>query len=150
MQESTVYLGRAPTVGPYALQASGKVRDIYAVDDEHLLFVTSDRVSAFDVIMPRGVPNKGRVLTSIAAHWFERTSDLIPNHLVSTDVGDLAGLGDEEVERLRGRTMLVQRCAPTTVEWVVRGYIAGSGWKEYQRTGAICGHALPAGALQDL
>ena len=141
----TVYTGRHESLGPIRLKNSGKVRDIYEVDDQHLLFVTSDRVSAFDVIMPQGIPHKGRVLTSIAAHWFERTADIVPNHLVSTDVAQVPGLPAEHHEELRGRIMLVRRCVPTTVEWVLRGYIVGSGWKEYQKVGSICGVALPAG-----
>jgi phosphoribosylaminoimidazole-succinocarboxamide synthase len=145
MHTPDVYLGRAPKLGRLALQSSGKVRDIYAVDREHLLFVTSDRVSAFDVVIPQGIPAKGRVLTAIAAHWFERTRDVIENHLVSTRVEDVAGLTAEEHELLRGRVMLVRRAQPTAVEWVVRGYLAGSGWKEYQRSGTVCGIALPGG-----
>jgi phosphoribosylaminoimidazole-succinocarboxamide synthase len=121
------------------------VRDIYEVDPRHLLFVTSDRVSAFDVVMPQGIPHKGRVLTAIAAHWFARTQDVIPNHLVSTRPEDVAGLGAEERELVRGRMMLVKRAQPTSVEWVVRGYLAGSGWKEYQKSGTVCGIALPKG-----
>jgi phosphoribosylaminoimidazole-succinocarboxamide synthase len=140
-----VYAGRAPRLGRLALKNSGKVRDIYEVDADHLLFVTSDRVSAFDVVMPQGIPHKGRVLTAIAAHWFERTRDVIANHLVSTRVEDVAGLGAAEHELLRGRIMLVKRAQPTSVEWVVRGYLAGSGWKEYQKSSTVCGIALPAG-----
>jgi phosphoribosylaminoimidazole-succinocarboxamide synthase len=141
----TVYFGRAPRLGRLTLLVSGKVRDIYAVDPQHLLFVTSDRVSAFDVVMPQGIPHKGQVLTAIAAHWFERTRDVIANHLVSTRVEDVPGLGAKEHEALNGRVMLVQRCEPTSVEWVVRGYLAGSGWKEYQASGTVCGVALPKG-----
>ena len=141
----SVYLGRQAAFGALRLKHSGKVRDIYEVDAEHLLFVTSDRVSAFDVVMPQGIPHKGRVLTAVAAHWFRRTADIIPNHLVSTEVADVAGLPREFHDGLRGRIMLVQRCKPTTVEWVVRGYICGSGWKEYQKSGSICGVALPPG-----
>ena len=140
-----VYLGRAKKVGKLELLSSGKVRDIYAFDAEHLLFVTSDRVSAFDVIMPQGIPGKGRVLTSIAAYWFATTKDVVPNHLVSTDVERVPGLSSAEKERLRGRIMLVKRAQPTTVEWVVRGYLAGSGWKEYQKTQSVCGIPLPKG-----
>ena len=95
--------------------------------------------------MPQGIPSKGRVLTAIAAHWFERTKDVIANHLVSTRVEDVPGLGPKEHELLRGRIMLVQRAQPTTVEWVVRGYLAGSGWKEYQKSSTVCGIALPKG-----
>ena len=141
----SVYTGREEKVGDLELLSSGKVRDTYAVDDAHVCFVTSDRVSAFDVLMPQGIPHKGRVLTAVAAHWFARTKDIVPNHLVSTRVEDLPGLSPGEVEALRGRVMLVRRCEPTTVEWVVRGYIAGSGWKEYERTGSVCGLPLPAG-----
>ena len=143
-----VYMGRAQALGNLTLLHAGKVRDVYAVDDQHLLFVTSDRVSAFDVLMPQGIPGKGRVLTQIAAYWFDRTRDIVPNHLVSTSVDDLpasAGLDPDTRAHLDGRVMLVQRCEPTTVEWVVRGYLAGSGWKEYQRAGTVCGIPLPDG-----
>jgi phosphoribosylaminoimidazole-succinocarboxamide synthase len=145
MSLQDVYPGRAPRLGRLALKNSGKVRDIYEVDAEHLLFVTSDRVSAFDVVMPQGIPHKGRVLTAIAAHWFQRSKDVIPNHLVSTRVEDVPGLTAKEHELLRGRIMLVQRAEPTTIEWVVRGYLAGSGWKEYQRSSTVCGIPLPKG-----
>ncbi|MCZ6597732.1 MAG: phosphoribosylaminoimidazolesuccinocarboxamide synthase [Planctomycetota bacterium] len=140
-----VYLGRKERLGALELLASGKVRDIYTVDADHLLFVTSDRVSAFDVVMRQGIPHKGRVLTAVAEHWFERTADLFPNHLVGTDVADVPRLPAEEHDALRGRVMLVRRCEPTTVEWVVRGYITGSGWKEYQAKGSVCGIPLPSG-----
>jgi len=143
--KDSVYLGRAPRLGPLALVHSGKVRDIYAVDPERLLFVTTDRVSAFDVVMPQGIPHKGKVLTAIAAHWFERTRDVIPNHLLSTRVEDVPGLTAVDQKALRGRIMLVRKAQPTTVEWVVRGYIAGSGWKEYQKAGTVCGIPLPKG-----
>jgi phosphoribosylaminoimidazole-succinocarboxamide synthase len=145
MSHSDVYLGRTPRLGRLVLRASGKVRDIYEVDAQHLLFVTSDRVSAFDVVMPQGIPHKGQVLSAISAHWFERTRDIVPNHLVSTQVEDVPDLGPKERELLRGRVMLVQRAEPTSVEWVVRGYLAGSGWKEYQKSGTVCGVALPKG-----
>lgn len=140
-----VYLGRTPKIGQLELLASGKVRDIYTVDQDRLCFVTSDRISAFDVMMPQGIPGKGRILTSVAAHWFAHTEDIIPNHLISTDVNDIPGLSDSDRDLLRGRIMLVQRCEPTSVEWVVRGYICGSGWKDYQKTGSICGIELPQG-----
>jgi phosphoribosylaminoimidazole-succinocarboxamide synthase len=140
-----VYLGRDG--GPPGMEriATGKVRDIFAIGSDRLLFVTTDRVSAFDVIMKEGVPGKGRVLTAISAHWFERTREVIPNHLLSTRVEDVPGLDDTWRERLRGRIMLVKRAEPSTVEWVVRGCIAGSGWKEYQKSGTVCGIPLPAG-----
>ncbi|MEX1023526.1 MAG: phosphoribosylaminoimidazolesuccinocarboxamide synthase [Planctomycetota bacterium] len=145
MELAQGHQGRAPRLGSLDLVASGKVRDLYAVDDERLLFVTSDRVSAFDVILPRTIPHKGRVLTSIAAHWFERTRDLVPNHLLSTDPADVPGLDRDLRRELAGRIMLVRRAEPTSVEWVVRGYLAGSGLKEYRATGAISGQALPPG-----
>jgi phosphoribosylaminoimidazole-succinocarboxamide synthase len=145
MNATDVYLGRDTRLERLRLVNSGKVRDIYEVDDQRLLFVTSDRVSAFDVIMPQGIPHKGRVLTAIAAHWFEQTRDVIPNHLLSTRVEDVPGLTAREQDLLRGRIMLVQRAKPTTVEWVVRGYIAGSGWKEYQKKSTVCGIPLPGG-----
>ncbi|MBM3989664.1 MAG: phosphoribosylaminoimidazolesuccinocarboxamide synthase [Planctomycetes bacterium] len=142
-----IYLGRERAIPGVTWLASGKVRDIYAVDAEHLLFVTSDRMSAFDVIMNEGVPFKGAVLTMLAAHWFEKTRDIVPNHLVSTSVDDVEGLSDEWRDRLRGRVMLVHRAQPTPIEWVVRGYLAGSGLKEYQRSRSVCGIALPEGLV---
>lgn len=140
-----LYLGRADAPPGFALVHSGKVRDVYALDAERLLFVATDRVSAFDVVMEEGVPEKGRVLSALSAWWFERTRDVVANHLVSTRVEDVPGLDAAWRERLRGRVQVVRRCAPTPVEWVVRGYVAGSGWKDYQRTRSICGVALPAG-----
>jgi len=148
MTTQELYLGREREIPGLDFVASGKVRDIYALDEQHLLFVTTDRVSAFDVIMNEGIPYKGAVLTSITAWWFERTRDLIANHLVSTSVDDVEGLSPAWRDRLRGRVMLVRRCQPTTVEWVVRGYITGSGWKEYQKVGSVCGVELPAGLQQ--
>jgi phosphoribosylaminoimidazole-succinocarboxamide synthase len=143
------YLGarRAPEPGLGHLEflGAGKVRDLYALDDQHLLFVTSDRISAFDVVFDEGVPHKGRVLTAIAAFWFARTAHLVPNHLVTTDVDAVRGLDTATRERLAGRVMVVRRAQPTPVEWVVRGYLAGSGWKEYQASGGLWGEALPRG-----
>jgi phosphoribosylaminoimidazole-succinocarboxamide synthase len=145
MTVQTLYLGREREIPGLDFVNSGKVRDIYATPAGDLLFVTSDRVSAFDVIMNEGIPFKGEVLTRIAAWWFQETADLIPNHLLSTRVEDVPGLDAEWQDRLRGRIMLVKRAQPTTVEWVVRGYVAGSGWKEYQKSGTICGIPLPDG-----
>lgn len=142
---STAYLGRDDAPPGLERVASGKVRDVYRLDDDHLLFVTTDRVSAFDVVMDEGIPDKGRVLTHIAAHWFGATAHLVENHLVSTDVGAVPGLDAAWTDRLRGRVMVVRRATPDPVEWVVRGYLAGSGWKEYQRSGTVCGIPLPAG-----
>ena len=148
MQTNNAYLGRNEDIPGLKLIASGKVRDIYEINEEHLLFVTTDRISAFDVIMNEGVPNKGKVLTTITAWWFEQTADIIQNHIVSTDVNDVDGLDDHWKEQLHGRVLIVKRAQPTPVEWVIRGYIVGSGWKEYQSTQSICGIALPAGLEQ--
>jgi phosphoribosylaminoimidazole-succinocarboxamide synthase len=117
--------------------ASGKVREIYEAPDRTLLLVASDRISTYDVVHPTPIPDKGKVLTGLSTFWFERTTEIIPNHLVSvTD-----GVPDE----VRGRAMLVRRLEMLTVECVVRGYITGSGWKDYQQTGAVCGIELPSG-----
>lgn len=140
-----MYLGRTDGPPGYALVHSGKVRDVYALDERHLLFVATDRVSAFDVVMREGVPSKGRVLSALSAHWFEKTRDVVPNHLVSTRVEDVPKLDAAWRDVLRGRVQIVRRARPTPVEWVVRGYVAGSGWKDYQKTQSICGVALPAG-----
>ena len=145
--KSTPYLGREDRPTALKRVASGKVRDVYELDARHLLFVTTDRVSAFDVVMNEGIPQKGVVLTAISAWWFEHTRDVIENHLVSTRVEDVPGLDARWRERLRGRIMIVRRAQPTTVEWVVRGYLAGSGFKEYQKKQSVCGVPLPAGLL---
>jgi phosphoribosylaminoimidazole-succinocarboxamide synthase len=129
---------------------SGKVRDLYAVGDDRLLLVASDRLSAFDVVLPTPIPDKGRVLTGISRFWFDRTRDLVANHLVGVAPEDIpagsAGLADDtERDELRGRMMLCRRVEPLKIEVIVRGYLAGSGWKDYGRTGAVCGIPLPAG-----
>ena len=144
-QQNGLWLGGAQAQLPFPLLASGKVRDVYELDAQHLLFVTSDRVSAFDVVMREGVRDKGRVLTAISAWWFERTRDIVENHLVSARVEDVPKLDSAQRQALRGRTLVVRRAQPSSVEWVVRGWMAGSGWKEYQKKGSICGVALPAG-----
>jgi phosphoribosylaminoimidazole-succinocarboxamide synthase len=125
---------------------SGKVRDLFEVDDR-LLLVASDRLSAFDVVLPTPIPDKGRVLTGISRFWFERTTDIVANHLLSSSPDDLpAGYADEAGKReLRGRMMLCRRAKVVPIEIIVRGYVAGSGWKDYKRTGAICGIKLPEG-----
>jgi len=116
--------------------AQGKVRDIYAVGDDQLLLVTSDRISTYDAVHPTPIPDKGKVLTGLSCFWFERTGQIVPNHLVSyTDVPD----------EVRGRGLLVERLEMAQVECVVRGYITGSGWKDYQSSGAVCGIDLPSG-----
>ncbi len=125
----------------------GKVRDIYDVG-EYLLIVTSDRISAFDVIMEEGIPNKGYVLTEISKFWFSQMEDIIPNHIVSTEVDDFPAVTHQYREQLEGRSMLVKKAQPLAVECIVRGYLSGSGWKEYQQCGSICGIALPAGLRQ--
>ena len=125
---------------------SGKVRDLFEVGDR-LLLVASDRLSAFDVVLPTPIPDKGRVLTGLSRFWFGRTADVIPNHLMGTDPAELpAGFTDEAGRReLRGRMMLCRRAKVLPVEVIVRGYVAGSGWQDYRRTGSICGVQLPDG-----
>ena len=125
---------------------SGKVRDLYAVDDERLLLVASDRLSAFDVVLPTPITDKGRVLTGLSRFWFDRTRPIVPNHLLSTDPADLpAGFLGESAEALRGRMLLCRRATVLPIEIVVRGYLSGSGWKEYRTTGSVCGVRLPSG-----
>jgi phosphoribosylaminoimidazole-succinocarboxamide synthase len=126
------------------LIARGKVRDNYAVGSDRMLMVASDRLSAFDVVMQQPIPGKGRVLTRLALLWFARLGNVVPNHLTGED--PLSVLTDEaEREQVRGRAMLVKRLRPLPIEAVVRGYLAGSGWKEYQDSGAVCGVMLPPG-----
>jgi phosphoribosylaminoimidazole-succinocarboxamide synthase len=122
----------------------GKVRDIYDFGDR-LLIVATDRISAFDYVLGSGIPDKGKVLTQISAFWFERTRSLVANHLISTDVADFPDETRADADQLRGRSMLVRRSEPLPIECVARGYLSGSGWKDYQATGAVCGIALPAG-----
>lgn len=126
------------------LMARGKVRDIYAVDAQHMLIVTTDRLSAFDVIMPTPIPQKGVILTQVANFWFGLLHDVIPNHLSDKTLDDLP-LTAEEKAPLQGRSIIVKRLQPLPVEAIVRGYLIGSGWKDYQQTGAVCGIELPAG-----
>jgi phosphoribosylaminoimidazole-succinocarboxamide synthase len=123
----------------------GKVRDVYAVTDEHLLIVATDRISAFDCISPTPIPRKGEVLTALSRFWFERLAHIVPNHLLTTDVEAMPAVVNQYAESLRGRSMLVRRANVFPVECVVRGYLSGSGWKDYQRTGEVCGHKLPPG-----
>jgi len=124
--------------------AQGKVRDVYAVGGD-LLIVATDRISAFDCILPQGIPGKGRVLTQMSVFWFEFLKDLVPNHLIATDVDDFPAPLRAFRDQLEGRSMLVKRCRMEPIECVARGYLSGSGWKDYKRTGAICGIPLPAG-----
>jgi phosphoribosylaminoimidazole-succinocarboxamide synthase len=125
------------------LLARGKVRDNYAVGDDRILMVASDRLSAFDVIMGEPIPGKGELLTQMALFWFDKLGHLCPNHLTGED--PLSVVTADEASQVRGRSMLVKRLKPIPVEAVVRGYLAGSGWKEYQENGAVCGVKLPAG-----
>ncbi len=126
------------------LLGRGKVRDIYAVDDEHLLIVTTDRLSAFDVVFPQPIPGKGEVLTRVSNFWFERTRALIPNQLTDIPLASVVPDTDER-RRLGDRAMVVRRLQPLPVEAIVRGYLIGSGWKDYQKSGSVCGIPLPAG-----
>jgi phosphoribosylaminoimidazole-succinocarboxamide synthase len=121
----------------------GKVRDLYAVGDDKLLVIQTDRLSAFDVILPTSVPGKGRVLTALSNFWFEKLGHVIPNHLTGIDPSTVVGPGERD--QVAGRAMVVRRLKPVLVEAIARGYLIGSGWKDYQKTGAICGIVLPAG-----
>jgi phosphoribosylaminoimidazole-succinocarboxamide synthase len=127
-------------------EASGKVREMYGFGDR-LLMVASDRISAFDVVLPTPIPDKGRVLTGLSKFWFGRTEEIVPNHLITTDLSayppEAQGAPD-----LAGRSMLVNRLTMLPIECVVRGYLVGSGWKDYQRTGTVCGHSLPEGMVE--
>ncbi len=127
------------------LYASGKVRDLYRLDNEHLLFVATDRISAFDYVLATGIPNKGRVLTQLSLFWFDFLKDVVPNHLVTADVDRYPRSLREHASLLRGRSMMVVRADMVAVECVVRGYLSGSAWKEYQAGGTVCGIRLPAG-----
>jgi len=130
------------------LHARGKVRDVYAIDAETLLFVATDRISAFDYILASGIPDKGRVLTQLSLFWFDFLSDLTPNHLITADIREYPFELRSYSDQLEGRSMLVHRARMVDVECVARGYLCGSGWKDYQATGAVCGIHLPAG-LED-
>jgi len=128
----------------------GKVRDVYDLGDK-LLFVATDRISAFDVIMTNGIPGKGKVLNMISAFWFDFTSNLVENHMITVDIDRIISIEPKLSpyrEELDARSMLVQKAKPIDVECIVRGYISGSGWKDYQKTGAICGIKLPEGLVQ--
>ncbi len=126
------------------LLGRGKVRDIYDLGDK-LLIVATDRLSAFDVVLPDPIPDKGRILTQISLYWFEQMADITPNHLLAHRVEDYPADLHPFRDQLEGRSMLVKKCQPLAIEAIVRGYIAGSGWKDYQATGKVCGYELPAG-----
>ncbi|OGL05936.1 MAG: phosphoribosylaminoimidazolesuccinocarboxamide synthase [Candidatus Rokubacteria bacterium RIFCSPLOWO2_02_FULL_68_19] len=123
----------------------GKVRDVYAVDGDTLLIVATDRISAFDVVLPNAIPEKGRVLTALTLFWLDLIRDIVPNHLITADVARYPAPLRRYAAELEGRSMLVRRAEVVPFECVARGYLAGSGWKEYQKTGAVCGIPLPAG-----
>src|SRR5215467_6155778 len=130
------------------LHASGKVRDVYQLDGERLLFVATDRISAFDYVLATGIPHKGRVLTQISLFWFEFLKDIVPNHLITAEVNRYPDGIKKYADQLRGRSMLVVRGEMFPVECVVRGYLSGSGWKEYKASGSVCGIQLPTGLLE--
>jgi phosphoribosylaminoimidazole-succinocarboxamide synthase len=136
----TTNLGDVPLIG------RGKVRDLYAVGSD-LLLVATDRISAFDHVLGTGIPGKGKILTQISLFWFDLLSDLVPNHLIASDVSEFPAALKPYADQLEGRSMLVKRAAMFPVECVARGYLAGSGWKEYQAGGTVCGIALPEGLL---
>jgi phosphoribosylaminoimidazole-succinocarboxamide synthase len=129
------------------LAGRGKVRDIYDLG-ESLLIVTTDRISAFDVIMNEGIPDKGYVLTQISAFWFRMMEEIVPNHIISTEVNDFPAACQPYAAQLAGRSMLVKKATPLPAECIVRGYLSGSGWKDYKSTGTICGIALPSGLVE--
>src|SRR6478672_5024069 len=134
------------TISSLPLLGRGKVRDNYAVGDDKLLIVTTDRLSAFDVVMNEPIPGKGRVLNQMSDFWFAKLAGIVPNHL--TGIAPESVVSAQEADQVRGRAVVAKRLKPIMVEAVVRGYIIGSGWKDYQSTGAICGIALPSGLKQ--
>jgi len=129
------------------LHSRGKVRDIYDLGDK-LLLVASDRISAFDVILPTPIPGKGKLLTQLSKFWFDRLADIVPHHLITTNVDEFPGACQPHRAALEGRSMLVKKSTPAPVECIVRGYLTGSGWKDYQKTGAVCGITLPQGLVE--
>ena len=132
----------------YQLVGRGKVRDVYSIDEERLLIVASDRISAFDYILGTGIPDKGRVLTQISLFWFDYLRDIVPNHIISAKVADYPSPLHRHEAQLEGRSMLVHSARMIDVECVARGYLSGSGWKDYRATGAVCGIALQAGLVE--
>ncbi len=135
------------TLPSLKLRARGKVRDIYDIDDQHMLIVSTDRLSAFDVILPDPIPGKGRVLTSVSNFWFEKMKHVMPNHLTDIPLEQVVPDNSDRAQ-IEGRAIVVKLLKPLPVEAIVRGYLIGSGWKDYQKTGAICGIQLPEGLLQ--
>ncbi|MGZ8190238.1 MAG: phosphoribosylaminoimidazolesuccinocarboxamide synthase [Methylococcaceae bacterium] len=135
------------TLSSLKLRARGKVRDIYDIDDKHMLIVTTDRLSAFDVILPDPIPGKGRVLTAVSNFWFEKLQHILPNHLAHIPLKQVIPDAAERAQ-IEGRSIVVRRLKPLPVEAIVRGYLIGSGWKDYQKSGAVCGIQLPEGLQQ--
>ena len=135
------------TLSGLTLFNRGKVRDIYDLGDQ-LLLVASDRISAFDVILPTPIPDKGKLLTQLSEFWFGRLADIVPHHLITTNVDEFPAACQPHRAALEGRSMLVKKSTPAPVECIVRGYLAGSGWKDYQKTGAVCGITLPQGLVE--
>ena len=133
------------TLADLKLVRRGKVRDVYAVDEDRLLIVATDRISAFDSVSPTPIERKGEVLTALSRFWFTKLGHVVPNHLLTTNIDEMPEVVRGHANELRGRSMLVRRTEVFPVECVVRGYLSGSGWKDYQRTGQVCGHQLPAG-----
>lgn len=146
MQTNSDTLYRS-NIKSFPLSSSGKVRDIYNVDDKYLLIVTSDRLSAFDVILPDPIPGKGSVLTEVSNFWFERCKNIIPNHLSDLAIEDVINKEDE-IEILKGRAIVAYKLKPLPIEAVVRGYLIGSSWKDYKKKGEVCGIILPSGLKQ--
>jgi phosphoribosylaminoimidazole-succinocarboxamide synthase len=132
------------TLANLKLERRGKVRDVYAIDDQRLLIVATDRISAFDSVLPTPIARKGEVLTQLSRFWFEKLEHVVPHHLITTRIEEMTLAAQAHPDELRGRSMQVRRTNVFPVECVVRGYISGSGWKDYQRTGQVCGHKLPA------
>jgi phosphoribosylaminoimidazole-succinocarboxamide synthase len=133
------------TFSDLTLLKRGKVRDVYQVDEDSLLIVATDRVSAFDCVIPTPIERKGEVLTALSQFWFSKLGHIVPHHLITTNLGDMPATAQNHANELRGRSMFVRKTDVFPVECVVRGYITGSGWKDYQKTGEVCGHKLPAG-----
>src|SRR5262252_5457371 len=135
----------ATTFTDLNLLRRGKVRDVYEVDQDRLLIVATDRISAFDSVSPTPIERKGEVLTALSRFWFGKLGHVVPHHLITTNIDEMPEVVGHHARELRGRSMLVKRTDVFPVECVVRGYLSGSGWKDYQRTGQVCGHQLPAG-----
>ena len=146
MQDNTETLYRS-NIKSLALISSGKVRDIYKIDEQHMLIVTSDRLSAFDVILPDPIPGKGRILTEVSNFWFDYCNNIISNHLTNISLKEIL-TNDENLELLEGRSIIVRKLRALPVEAVIRGYLIGSGWNDYRSTGSVCGIELPEGLQQ--